>query len=101
MLDGQDGLRGYSEGAFEEEIVNADNGSGERVFDGGQKSIREAFVNGPKGGVKRGTRNRGDAFTEKLDCGFFAESARLALKCNAHFMDNSTPQHGHDVRRFP
>ncbi len=40
------------------------------------------------------------AFAEELDGGFFAEGAGLALESYAHFKDDSTPQHGHRVRRF-
>ncbi len=34
MLDGQDGFRNDAEIAFEQEIVNADDRAGERVFHG-------------------------------------------------------------------
>jgi hypothetical protein len=35
MLDREDGFGGYGEGAFQKEIVNADDRACERVFDGG------------------------------------------------------------------
>lgn len=100
MLDRQDGLGGDDEGAFEEEIVNADYGSGEGIFDRGQESIREAIADGAEGGVEGGARDRGDSFAEELDGGFFAEGAGLALKRNAHFMDDSISPRGHGVRSF-
>lgn len=52
MLDGQDGFRRDGESALEQKIVNADDGSCERVFDGGQKRIREPFADGSESGVK-------------------------------------------------
>lgn len=100
MLDWQDGLRGDSEGAFEKKIVNADDRAGQSVFDRGQESIRETFVDGPKSGVKSGPRHGGDTFAEKLDSSFFAESAGLTLKRNAHFMDDSISRRGHGVLGF-
>ena len=35
MLDGEDGFGGDGEGTFEEEVVDADDGACEGVFDGG------------------------------------------------------------------
>ena len=39
MLDGEDGFGSDGEGAFEEEVVDADDGAGEGVFYGGEESI--------------------------------------------------------------
>ena len=39
MHHGENGLGGDGKGAFEEEIVDADDRAGERVFDGGQESV--------------------------------------------------------------
>ena len=39
VFDRQNGFRDDGEGAFEEEIVDADDGSGERVFYRGQESV--------------------------------------------------------------
>lgn len=99
MLDREDSLGGDGESAVEEEVVDADNGSGESVFDGSQESVREAFADGTKCGIKCGARNCGDLLAEKLDCSFFAESAGFTLKRNAHFMHDSTAQHGQGVLR--
>jgi len=100
VLDGENGFRSNSEGAFEEEIVDADNGTGEGVFYGGEESIGEAVADGAKSSVEGGTGDGGDGFAEELDGGFFAERAGLALESYAHFKDDSTPQHGHRVWRF-
>src|SRR5580698_3074894 len=86
MLDRQDGFGGDSQGAFEEEIIDADDWAGESVFDWGQESVREAVADGAEGGVEGGSRDRGDSFAEKLDGGFFAEGAGLALEGHAHLL---------------
>lgn len=39
MLDGEDGLGGDGERAFQEEIVDTDDGAGEGVFYGGEESV--------------------------------------------------------------
>jgi hypothetical protein len=83
MLDGEDGFGDDGEGTFEEEIVDADDWTRERVFDGGKESIGEAIADGAEGGVEGGARDRGDGFAEELDGGFFAEGAGLALKGDA------------------
>lgn len=85
VLDGEDGLGGDGEGAFEEEIVDTDDRAGERVFDRGEESVRKAFADGAEGGVKGGAWDCDDCFAEELDGGFFAEGAGLALKGNAQF----------------
>jgi len=84
VLDGEDGFGGDGESAFEKEIVDADDGSGEGVFYGGEERVGGAFVDGAEGGVKSGARNGGDGFAEKLDGGGFAEGAGLALEGDAH-----------------
>src|ERR1700688_3466121 len=86
MLDRQDGFGGDGEGAFEQEIVDADGWAGEGVFDGGQESVREAVADGAEGGVEGGARDRGDSFAEKLDGGFFAEGSGLPLEGDAHLL---------------
>ena len=83
MLDGEDGFGGDGEGAFEEEIVDADDWACEGVFYGGEESVGEAVADGAEGSVEGGARDGGDGFAEKLDGGFFAEGARLALKGDA------------------
>ena len=100
MFDGEDGFGSDGEGAFQEEIVDADDRAGKRVFDRSQESVGEAVADGAESGAERGARDGGDGFAEELDGGFFAEGAGLALKGNAHFKDDSTPQCGRSVRRF-
>jgi hypothetical protein len=39
MLDGENGLGSDGEGAFEEKIVDADDGACEGVFYGGKESV--------------------------------------------------------------
>jgi len=84
MLDRENRFGGNGEGAFEEEIVNADDRAGERIFDRSQKSVGETVADGAKGGVERGARDCGDLLAEELDGGFFAEGAGLTLKGDAH-----------------
>jgi hypothetical protein len=86
VFDRQNGFRDDGEGAFEEEIVDADDWAGEGVFDGSQESVGEAVTDGAKSGVKGGTRHGRNFFAEELDGRFFAESAGLALKRDAHFV---------------
>ena len=100
VLDGKDGFGSDGEGAFEEKIVNADDGSGEGVFYGREESVGEAVADSAEGSVEGGARDGGDGFAEELDSGFFAEGAGLALKGYTHFKDDSTPQCGNRVRRF-
>ena len=100
MLDGEDGFGSDGERAFEEKIVDADDGAGESVFDRGEESVGQAVADGAEGGVEGGAGDGGDSLAEELDSGFFAEGAGLALESYAHFKDDSTPQHGHRVRRF-
>jgi hypothetical protein len=100
MFDGEDGFGGDGEGALEEEIVDADDRAGEGVFNGGEKGVGKAVADGAESGVEGGARNRGDAFAEKLDGGFFAEGAGLTLKGNAHYMDDSIARRRRSVRRF-
>jgi hypothetical protein len=80
MLNGKYGFGGDGEGAFEEEIVDADDWTGEGVFYGSEESVGEPFGDGAEGGVEGGARDRGDGFAEELDGGFFAEGAGLSLK---------------------
>ncbi len=86
MLDGENGFGGDGEGAFKEEIVDADDWTGERIFDRGEESVGEAFADGTEGGVEGGARDRGNSFAEEADGGFFAEGTGLALEGDAHFM---------------
>ncbi len=83
MLDGEDGFGSDGERAFQKEIVDADDGAGECVFDGGEESVGAAFADGAENGVEGGAGDGGDGFAEELDGGFFAEGAGLALEGDA------------------
>ena len=86
MLDGEDCFGGDGQSAFQEEIVNADDRSRERVFNRGQESVGEAFRDGAKRGIEGGPRHGRYCFAEELDGRFFAEGAGLALKRDAHLL---------------
>ena len=99
VLDGEDCFGSDGEGAFKEEIVNADDWPREGVFYGGEESVGEAIADRAEGSVEGGARDGGDVVAEELDGCFFAEGAGLALESYAHFKDDSTPQQGYRVRR--
>src|SRR5882724_2845349 len=84
VLDGQDGFRDDGELAFEQEIVNAHDRSGEGIFDGREQRVSEVILDGAESGIERCTWNSGDAFAKKLDGGGLAEGAGFALKGHAH-----------------
>lgn len=84
MLNGKDGLGDNGEFAGEKEIVDADDRASERIFDRGEESVGGAFFDGAERGIKRGAGNGSDGGAEKLESGFFTESAGLALKGDAH-----------------
>lgn len=83
MLNVKDGFRDHAEVAFEEKIVNADDGACECVFDRSEKGVCGAFGNGLEGGIKGGARNGSDGVAEELNGGGFAERAGFALKGDA------------------
>ncbi len=72
MFNVENGFRDHGEIAFDEQVVDADDGAGERVFDGGEKRVGGAFGDGGEGGVERGARDSGDGFAEKLNGGGFS-----------------------------
>ena len=82
MLDVQNGFRDHRQITFEKQIVNADDGAGERVFDGGEKSVRCAFGDSREGRIKRRAGEGGNGFAQELNRGGFAESAGFALECD-------------------
>lgn len=96
VLDRQDRLGGNREGALQKQIVNADNRPGEGIFDRSQDRIRETVINGPESRIKCGAWNRSDSVSEKLDGGFFTESAGFALKRDTHRMDDSISRNADD-----
>lgn len=83
MLNVQNGFRDDRQVAFDKQVVNANDGAGERIFDGGEESIGVSFGNCAERRVECRTRNGGDGSTEELNGGAFAERAALALERNA------------------
>lgn len=86
-LDGENCLGGDGElrfPIFEHEVVDADDGAGERIFDGDEKRVGGIFRDGAEDGVERGAWDGGDFGAEELDGGGFAECAGLALEGDAH-----------------
>jgi len=75
------------EGAFQQEVINTDDGSCQGVFERQEQSIGGALGDGAEGRVEGGARNRVDGFTEQLHGGGFAEGAGFALKGNAHGLE--------------
>ena len=95
VFDGENGFRDDAEIAFEQEIVNAHDRAGERIFHGNQKSVGGAFGDSAEGGIERCTWNSGDAFAQKLDGGGLAEGAEFALECHANRL---SIEYGHSTR---
>lgn len=85
MLDGKDGFGGDGEGAFEEEVVDAEDGASEGVFYWGEEGVGEAVGDGAEGGVESRAGDGGGGFAEELDGGGFAEGAGLALEGDTQF----------------
>ena len=83
MFDVKNRFRNDAQIAFNEQIVHADDGAGERVFHRSEERVRRAFGNGGEGGIERGARNGRDGFAEKPNGGGFAEGAAFALEGNA------------------
>src|SRR5215813_563867 len=83
MFNVQDRFRDHGKIAFKEQVVDAYDGTGERVFNGCEESVGIATGNRSERRVERRARNRCDRFTEELNGGGFAECAAFALKCDA------------------
>jgi hypothetical protein len=84
MLDRENGFAANFKRAFQQEVINAHDGSRQGVFERQKQSFGGALGDGTEGGVKGGARNRVDRFTEQLHGGGFAEGPGFALKGNAH-----------------
>src|SRR5438552_2304600 len=80
MLNVKNGFGDHGEIAFEEQIINADDGTSECVFDRCEKNVRGAFGNSGESGIEGRARNGGDGFAEQLNGGGFAECASFALE---------------------
>ncbi len=85
MFDGENRFAAHFQGTFQKQVVDANDGASERVFDRDQKGVCKSFVDGPERDVERGTRNGCDRLAEKLNGRSFAESSRFTLKGDAHF----------------
>ena len=83
QLDGENRLGCDGELIFEHEVVDADDGAGERIFDRDEESVGCVFRNGAENGVEGGARDGGNFGAEELDGGGFAEGAGLALESDA------------------
>src|SRR5260221_9393383 len=80
MLNVENRFRDHREIAFEKQVIDANDGAGERVFHGSKENIRCAIRDGGEGGIESWARNSGDGIAEKLDGGGFAEGAGFALE---------------------
>ena len=80
VLDGKNCFRNNIQVAFEQEVVNADDGPSQGIFDRCEEGVGCAFGDGPEGGIKRCTWNGDDVFAQELNRGGFAESTVLALE---------------------
>src|SRR5215813_3148225 len=67
MFDGKNCFGDHVEIAFEEEVVNADDGASEGVFDGGEERVGCPFGNGGESGIERGARNGEDFVAKELN----------------------------------
>lgn len=83
MFDLEDGFRDHGEIAFKKEVVDADDGACESVFDRCEESVGGALRNCGEGRIECGARNRGNGFTEKPDGGSFAEGTGFSLEGDA------------------
>src|SRR5216684_3815643 len=84
VFDREDGFRDDGEPALEEKVVDAHDRTGQRVFDGREKCVGGALIDGAEGSVKRGAGHSRNGIAEKLNGGSLAESAGFALKSHAH-----------------
>src|SRR4029077_8860356 len=84
MFDGMDNFRDDAEITFEEEIVNADDRAGERIFHGGKQRVSSAVPDRAEGGIKRRTGYGGNSAAEKLNGRGFAKGAGLTLEGHAY-----------------
>ena len=90
-LDGQNCFGGDGAGRLsQQEVVDADDRAGERIFDGDEQRVGGVFRDGAEDGVERSARDGGDFGAEELDRGGFAEGAGFALKGDSHFVNVQT-----------
>ena len=76
----ENGFGDHGEIALEEQVIDADDGTGKRVFHWSEENVRSAIRDGGEGGIEGGARNSRDGIAEKLDGGGFAEGAGFALE---------------------
>ena len=79
----ENGFGDHGEIAFEKQVVDANDGTGERVFHWSEENVRCAIRDGGEGGIEGRARNSRDGIAEKLDGGGFAEGAGFALESDA------------------
>src|SRR5713101_602130 len=84
VFDGKDGFSNDGQAALQQQVVNAHDRTGQRVFHGGEKSVGNAFRDGPERGIKRGARHGRNGVAKKLNGSGFAEGAGFALEGNPH-----------------
>src|SRR2546421_3085403 len=87
VFDTKNCLRDNNEIAFQQQVVNSDNRTSQRIFHGDEQSVGGALGNGAEGGMERVTRHSGDFLAQQLHRGGFAESTGFALKRHAHFLE--------------
>src|SRR5579859_3996594 len=78
MLNVQNCFCDHGKIAFKEQVINADDGASERIFDGREESVGAAIGNCSESRIERSTGNRGDGVAKKLNGRSFAESATFA-----------------------
>ena len=69
VLDVENGFRDHGEIAFEKQVIDADDGTGKRVFHGSKENVRCAIRDGGEGGIESWARNSRDGIAEKLEGG--------------------------------
>src|SRR5579859_7013161 len=83
MLNAQDCFRDHGKTAFQKQVVDADDRTGERVFDWGEKRVGVTIGNCSESRIERSAGNRGNGFAEELNGRSFAERATFTLKSDA------------------
>ena len=79
-LDGENCFGGDRQLILKHEVVDADDRTGERIFDGDKQSLGGVFGNGAEHRVERGARHRGDFGAQELNGSGFAEGAGFTLE---------------------
>src|SRR5260370_21099429 len=80
VFDREDGFRDDGEPALEEKVVDAHDRTGQRVFDGREKCVGGALIDGAEGSFKGGPGPGGNGVAEKLDGDGSAQSVMVPLQ---------------------